>query len=407
MTAVNSIWDGHKLNVNGNNQGNNRNGCAFGIALVSKTLIMKTYKNLYLKIISLKNLYLAYKKARKGKTKKYYVKEFETNLWYNLIILHKALLFQSYKPKPLQTFIIKDPKTRKISKSAFEDRVVHHALCNIIEPIFEKVFIFDSYANRKGKGTLVAMQRLDKFKRRVSKNGKLGGWFDNNQVKGFVFKADIEHYFEEVNHQTLLNILKKKINCRKTIWLVKKILDNYSSNHKTGMPLGNLTSQFFANVYLNELDYFIKHQLKAKYYLRYVDDFLILHPCKNQLIKWKLAINNFLISNLKINLHPDKSKVTSLTKPISFVGFRIFYHHKLLKKFNRVNINKRLNRFHFLFSRNMLDYDTIYQSLQGSFAYITHANTYRFKKKLSTQIEKKFPGQIAGVEIDRYIKYLK
>ncbi len=127
---------------------------------------MKTYNYLYLRICSEENLYLAYKKARKGKTKKNYVKEFERDLEDNISKLRTELLLHSYKPKPLETFIIRDPKTRKISKSDFKDRIVHHALCNTIEPILEKSFIHDSYANRKGKGTLSALQRFDQFKKK-------------------------------------------------------------------------------------------------------------------------------------------------------------------------------------------------------------------------------------------------
>ena len=188
---------------------------------------MKTYKNLYQEIISEENLYRAYRNARKGKTKKEYVKEFEQNLEENISSLRTELLFHAYRPKPLKTFVIRDPKTRKISKSDFRDRVVHHALCQVLEPIYEKSFIYDSYANRKGKGTLAALKRYDQFKRKISRNGKINGWFTNNQVKGYCLKADIRHYFETVNHHILLEILKKKIRCYKTIWLVRKILSNY------------------------------------------------------------------------------------------------------------------------------------------------------------------------------------
>src|SRR3989338_1648917 len=136
--------------------------------------------DLYSEVISLKNLIFAYKKARKGKTKKNYVKKFEENLAYNLKILYNELKTQTYKPKPLITFILRDPKTRKISKSDFRDRIVHHALCNIIEPIFEKSFIYDSCANRKGKGNLFAVKRFYKFIGKVSRNGKVNGWFNDN-----------------------------------------------------------------------------------------------------------------------------------------------------------------------------------------------------------------------------------
>ncbi|MBU1245453.1 MAG: reverse transcriptase/maturase family protein [Nanoarchaeota archaeon] len=368
---------------------------------------MKTYTNLYSKLTSKKNLYSAWRKARKGKTNKDYVKNFEENLIDNISLLKTELLLHSYRPKPLKNFIVRDPKTRKISKSDFRDRIVHHALVNVIEPIFEKVFIYDSYANRKGKGNLVALERLDYFKRKVSRNGKTKGWFDNNQVKGYCLKADIKHYFEEVNHKILLRVIKKKIKCNKTIWLVKQILNNnITKGNSKGMPLGNLTSQFFANVYLNELDYFVKHRLRAKYYVRYVDDFVILHPFRTQLIGWKEEINDFLKNELKIELHFDKSRIIPLSKPISFVGFRVFYYYKLLKRFNQKNIQRRLGKYCVLFSENKINYDKIYDSLQGSFAYMERANTHRLKKKLLKQVEDNFKGEISSVEVNKYLKYL-
>ena len=188
---------------------------------------MKTYKNLYEELISKENFSLAYRKARKGKTKKDYVKEFKLNLSNNLSALRAELNFHSYNPKPLETFIMRDPKTRKISKSDFRDRIVHHALVNILEPIFDKIFIHDSYANRKSKGTLKALQRFDKFKRKISRNGKVNGWFNNNQVKGYCLKADIKHYFQTVDHEILLKIIRMKIKDARIIWLIKKILGNF------------------------------------------------------------------------------------------------------------------------------------------------------------------------------------
>ena len=183
---------------------------------------MKSHKNIYYKVYKWENIFLAFKKARKGKTKKDYVKKFEEDLANNLQQLQFELMTHAYKPKPLKTFILRDPKTRKISKSHFKDRIVHHALCNIIEPIFQKTFIHDSCANQKRKGNLFAIKRFDKFKRKVTKNGKQKGWFNNNQVKGYCLKADIKHYFEEVSVNILLNIIKRKIKDRKIIWLIKK-----------------------------------------------------------------------------------------------------------------------------------------------------------------------------------------
>ncbi|MEK6906931.1 MAG: reverse transcriptase domain-containing protein [Nanoarchaeota archaeon] len=173
---------------------------------------MQTYNNIYYKIYSLENLKLAYKKARKGKSKKDYVIEFENNLENNLINLQEELLNQTYYPKALKTFIIRDPKLRKISKSEFKDRIVHHVLINVIEPIFDKIFIYDSYANRKDKGNSNALLRLKYFVRKISKN---------NHKKVYFLKADIKHYFETINHEILINIIKKKIIDEKVLLLNK------------------------------------------------------------------------------------------------------------------------------------------------------------------------------------------
>ena len=172
----------------------------------------------YSEICSYKNLELAFKKARKGKTTKNYVVEFEKNLKENLLRLQTELLFHTYKPQPLKTFILRDPKTRKISVSDFKDRIVHHALCNVIAPLFEKSFIHDSFANQKGKGTLKAINRFDYFKRKVA---------NNFSIAAYVLKADVKSYFENVNHNILISIVKRRINNMKVLWLIKKILSNF------------------------------------------------------------------------------------------------------------------------------------------------------------------------------------
>jgi len=172
---------------------------------------------IYNDLCSYENLLSAYQKARQGKTKKFYVIKFEKDLEKNLKQLQTELITQTYKPKPLKTFIIRDPKTRKISKSRFRDRVIHHALVNIIGHLFEKSFVYDSFANQIGKGTLKAIERFEIFKRKVSKN---------NTRDCFVLKADIKHYFEEVDHNVFISIVQRKIKDEKVIWLIKQILSN-------------------------------------------------------------------------------------------------------------------------------------------------------------------------------------
>ena len=346
---------------------------------------------LYDELCSYDNMFLAYRKARKNKTAKWYVKKFEKNLDRNLVKLEAELRTMTYMPHSLNDFVIRDPKTRVISSSHFRDRVVHHAICNIIEPIFEKSFIYDSYASRKDKGTHAALRRFDQFKRKVSHNGRLvNNAKDRNMVIGYFLKCDVKHYFETVDHDILLSIIKKKIADEKFLCLIKKILDNYRQHDAQdasfslgkGMPIGNLTSQFFANVYLNELDKFVKHELRAKFYIRYLDDFVILHDNKDVLEGWKDLIDEFLKSKLKIELHPDKSKIYTLYNGANFLGFRIFYHYKLPKKSNIKLIKRRIDHFKNLHRDGIMSKQEILERLEGWSAYAVHGNTYKLRKRL-------------------------
>ncbi len=336
--------------------------------------------NLYEKIYDFDNLYLSYKKARKGKTKKLYVIKFEKYLERNLLDLQFELKNQFYSPSPMQTFILRDPKTRKISKADFRDRVIHHALVNILELIFEKSFIFDSYANRKGKGTLFAIQRFDKFIKEVSKN---------NTAPCFILKADIKHYFEEINHEILLQLIKRKISDEKVIWLIEKIVEPNTNGRKRdyekGLPLGNLTSQFFANVYLNYFDNFVKRRLGTKYYIRYVDDFIILHNSIKRLEIWRECIKIFLKKKLKLELHPDKCSIFSFHRGADFVGFRSFYYFKLSRKRNIRKILNKIQDYH----KGELSKEQLLEIHQGWQAYAKWANTFKLRKKIVKKIYSK------------------
>ena len=202
------------------------------MALASKTQKMKSYNNLYEKIISIENLLLAESKARKGKTSKLYVQEFEKELVWNILKLHCELKYNYYLPKSLESFVVRDPKTRKIHKSDFRDRIVHHAIINIIEPVFDKTFIYDSYANRINKGNLKALERFKEFTRKVSRNGKSNGWFTSSQIKGYCLKADIKKYFETVDHEILIRLIQSKIKDERFISLIKKIVANFENKRE-------------------------------------------------------------------------------------------------------------------------------------------------------------------------------
>ena len=309
---------------------------------------------------------------------------FEKNLNKELNLLRGELLSLTYHPQAHKCFIICDPKTRTIHSSTFRDRLVHHALVNILEPIFEKRFIYDSYAGRKKKGALKAVQRFNKFKRKVSQNGRLvKKAHTNNDNKDYALKADIKHYFEAVDHQVLIEIIQRKIKDEKVICLIKKILKNYKTKRVgRGMPLGNLTSQFFANVYLNELDYFIKHKLKIKYYIRYVDDFVILEKERKELETYKEQIATFLREDLKIELHPEKSSIFPLRKGITFLGYRIFYHYTLLRKRNKRSFDKKFVWRLELYKKGFYKKEELFEQVYGWFGYARWANTYALRNKI-------------------------
>lgn len=347
---------------------------------------------MYASLCSFENLELAFKRARKGKTLKPYVIEFEEKVEDNLRRLQTELLFQTYMPKPLETFILRDLKTRKISKSDFRDRIVHHAIFNVIEPLFDKRFIFDSFANRTGKGTLKAIQRFQFFAKKVS---------HNYTRQTYVLKADIRHYFETVDHAILLSILKKRVQDERVLWLIKVILKNYKTQEPgKGMPLGNLTSQFFANVYLNELDQFVKHQLKALYYIRYVDDFVIVHPSCEQLEKYKIEIEHFLHETLKLQLHPDKSKVLRFTDGVTFLGHRIYPFYSRIAKKNIRRFERKLIRLHALYKDQGLPREKVVESFEGWLAHISHANTFKYRQHMLRMFDQLFP-------VEQTINHLK
>ncbi len=268
-----------------------------------------------------------------------------------------------------------------------KNRIIHHTIVNILDPIYEKIFVDNNYANRINKGSIAALKKFDTFKRKISKNGILVPYaFNNNMVKGYILKADIRKFFDSIEQKRLIEILKRKIRDEKVIWLIIKILKNFD-NKKVGMPLGNMTSQFFANVYLNDLDYFVKHRLKMKYYIRYVDDFVILHENKEKLEECKDKINKYL-KHLKLELHPDKSKIFSIYKGVDFLGFKIFYFYKLVRKRNVSYFNRKLDEFIEKYKTNEITKEKFMESVRGWFAYIMWGDTYKLRKNILRNISR-------------------
>ena len=352
---------------------------------------MKTYKQLWKKLCTIENLEEAYWNARKHKTMNPRIKKFDEHYQLHIVTLFRELRTKTYEPKPLRKFVLRDPKTRTICVSDFRDRIVHHALVNVLHPIFDPRFIADSFASRVNKGTLPALKRFDVFKRRVTKNGTR---------RAFVLKCDIKKYFENVNHETLVRIIRERINDQDIEWIIRKILNNYETDTPgTGMPLGNWTSQFFANIYLDKLDQFVKHDLEVKHYIRYVDDFVILHESKRTLEHYLERIKTKL-EELELELHPNKCAITPLDRGASFLGFRVFQHHKLVRVRNRRKIERRIAELLNEHAIGLIDAQRVLESLRGWSAYAMHGNTYKFRKQLTWETER----QLMEITVKRLLE---
>lgn len=285
-------------------------------------------------IISLENLLEAWTEFVKGKRTKPDVQLFSRHLVDNLCELHTALSQKMYKHGTYQAFSISDPKPRRIHKASVRDRVLHHAVCRLLYPFFDRTFITDSYSYRLQKGTHKALDRLRRIVKKVSHNQHRPCW---------ILKCDITKFFASIHHDTLLGILDVYIPDHDILWLLEKIIRSFHSNRAgTGLPLGNLTSQLLVNVYMNEFDQFVKHHLKAKYYIRYADDFVFLSHDRETLVKSIPIIQDFLGGCLRLLLHPHKIVLQSFPLGIDFLGWVHFPYHRVLRTRTKRRMMKRL-----------------------------------------------------------------
>lgn len=343
---------------------------------------MKRFDKLFEKIVSFKNLHTASQKARLGKNRLDYVIKFEFNRETEIVKLREELLNNRYFPGIYKEFEIYEPKRRMISAAPYRDRIVHHALCNVIEPIFESYFIFDSYANRVGKGTHRAIKRFEKF----------------SSLNKYVLKCDISKYFPSIDHEILKQIINEKIICIDTMNLVSLIVDNSNVQEpvneyfpgddlftpferRRGLPIGNLTSQFFANVYLNKLDQYIKNELRCKYYIRYVDDFVLFSNSKEELKLIKKQIMHYC-EKIRLNLHPHKTMIYKTSNGVKFLGFRLFPGFRLLQRDNVLRAKRRFKKMEACLNTGTVQKDFVSNSLNGWRGHAVNANTYRLQKKM-------------------------
>lgn len=316
--------------------------------------------------ISLEDLFCAWDEFKIGKRKKHDVMVFEKHLEDNLFNLYEQLKNNTYHHSSYTFFNIYDPKFRHIHKAIVADRIVHHALVSIIEPLFDKTFIFDSYSCRKSKGTHKAVKRLFVFIRKVSKN---------YTEKCYCLKLDIKQFFASVDHNILLTFIEEKVESKELLLLIENIIRSFSKDK--GIPIGNLTSQIFANIYLNRLDKFIKHELKIKYYLRYCDDFVIISGNRDYLKKLTGKIENFLRTELKLSLHEGKKIIRKYTQGIDFLGYIILPHYILPRTKTVRRVFKKL--------KLKIGDENFNHSLQSYLGYLSHANAYKLSQELKNK----------------------
>jgi RNA-directed DNA polymerase len=333
----------------------------------------KTYRHLYEQITDFANMHQAYLQARRNKRYCPEVLAFSVNLEKELLQLKQELATRSYRTGRYRRFTIHEPKTRQVAALPFRDRVVHHALCNVIGPIFEATFIYDSYACRKGKGTHAGANRVTQFLRQAQRR--------HDQI--WVLKGDIAQYFPSVDHATLLAIIDRKIKCTGTTWLIEEILESWHTNGKPekGIPIGNLTSQLWANLYLNELDKFVKHDLKCRWYVRYMDDWIILHNDKSRLQRIKAQIADYLNQHLALQLN-TKTNVFPAAQGINFLGYRIWATHRLLRKSSAKRMKHRLKTFEQGYTNGTIELEHITASVMSWLGHASHADTYNLRNKL-------------------------
>ncbi len=328
------------------------------------------------------NLLSAWRQAAKGKRGKRAVAQFECQVADRLLCVQRELLDDSYRPGAYTNFHISEPKRRLISAAPFRDRVVHHALCNVIEPMFERHFIPDSYANRAGKGTHRAIQRLQQFA----------------GIYRYVLRLDIVRHFPALDHQVLLEILGRVIADERTMELVARIVasgdgvleqeyrptlfprdDLLALCRPRGLPIGNLTSQFWSNCYLHPLDLFVKRELRCPAYLRYVDDFCLFSNSKRELRQWKQAIR-VRLESLRLRFHEGSAQAMRVRCGIPWLGFVVYPGRRRVKSRKVVEASRRLGERFDAWRRGVISFAEFDASVQGWINHVRYADSWGLRE---------------------------
>lgn len=347
----------------------------FGAA--DQPFMATTYNKLYPQIYDYAALHAGYLRARRGKRDRAEVRRFEADLEGNLIQLQNELIWGMYETGTYRKFFVDEPKRREIAALPFRDRVVQHALVAVLEPIWEHRFIADSYACRPGRGTHRAADRAQACIRAVKR--------EHGRV--YVLKADISKYFASIDHGVLKRLVRRYVGCARTLALLDSIIDSASRGDPSltpvGMPIGNLTSQLLANVYLHTLDEYAKHTLRERHYVRYMDDFVIIHHDKAHLHRVRADIERFLQWELRLRTN-RKTQVSPVTAavPLDFVGYRIYATHRRLRVDSIKRIKTSMRRLQRGYARGEIALPDIQPVVQSWVAHASHANTYGLRRSL-------------------------
>lgn len=339
---------------------------------------------MYEQLHDFSNLYKSYSLAKKGKRWKNATNQFEMNALESIIYLQHLLQTKQYKMSGYNVFMIYEPKKRIIKSIPFHDKVVQHTLCDIcLEPIFEKHFIHDNYASRKGKGVHAGVNRTKQFMREHYRRYGIDGW---------VLKCDIEKYFDSIDHDVLKVQIRKLIDDVDIIWLLDMIID---STKNPGLPIGNQTSQLFALIYMSAFDHYIKEKLQIKHYIRYMDDFVLFHPDKEYLRYCKRQIE-YLLDDLKLKLN-QKSHIFPLKNGVDFLGFHFYLTEtrKVIMKVRRDSkkrMKRKLDKFKELYIAGKISKEKIDQSFESWVAHVSHGDCYHLIQDMTKRYNAIFKG---------------
>jgi RNA-directed DNA polymerase len=357
------------------NQLMNNNRILLGGGLKSRVFMKIQLSHKFEDIICLENLLEAWKEFVNGKRNKKDVQEFSLRLMDNIFSLQNDLIHHTYTHGGYQAFKINDPKPRDIHKATVRDRLLHHATYRILYPFFDKTFIADSYSCRNDKGTHKAINKFRSYFCKVSKNNTKTCW---------ILKCDIRKFFANIDHEILIGILREHIPDENIMKLLENVIGSFlaKKDAKVGLPLGNLTSQLFINIYMNKFDQFMKHKLKIKYYIRYADDFVILADNKTYLEKQIFNIDRFLENELKLKIHPDKISIGTFSSGVNFLGMVNFSDHRILRTKTKGRMLKKMSLKYKLWQEELVSGESFAQSLQSYLGMLRHCQGYGIAKEM-------------------------